>query len=306
MWLGKFNYQDKKVNKNFVRLAKVLFDDDEYLGFILVDVDVSMIGNLLESNRNLYEYQYIFTLDKNNNLVSSSTSIDESLYKQVSKRFKNGERQFKIEYNRNIYYVAGQYNGITGWVNYEMIRDEALFPNSKELIENIFITVIISIIVIGVFIFIFTYALLKPIEKLSTAMEMVCNENFSVRLAPKSKDEISNLFISFNFMLDKINILMDEVYNEKFAKKEEELKALQAQINPHFLYNTLDAINWMLIEKGEMEISENIISVGRIIRYCIDDSKSFVTIAKELEYVKDYLKIQKNRLEDRIGRSLII
>ena len=101
-------------------------------------------------------------------------------------------------------------------------------------------------------------------------------------------------------MVDKINTLIRQVYQEKIAQKNAEVQALQAQINPHFLYNTLDSVNWMLIDREEYDISDIIISLGSLMRYCIEDENAFVPLDREVEYVISYLKIQKNRLEDKL------
>lgn len=306
VWFGKVSYVFRGQSTDFIRLVKPVFWKNRYTGFVVLDVETDMIGNLLGSNRSLYDYQYIFTLDREKNVISTFTGIEEDLYRHVAERFDKGEREFRLEYNGNMYYVAGQYNGITGWVNYEMVREVTLFPNAKRLVENIAIVVILSIFITGVFICFFTYILLKPLGQLSEAMGKVCTGDFSIRLKPISNHEIAGIMLSFNFMIDKINKLIHEVYYEKLAKKEAELKALQAQINPHFLYNTLDAINWMLIEKNEFEISDCIVSVGCIIRYCIDDSKTYVPIYEELEYIKAYLNLQKNRLEERLEFDITV
>ena len=73
---------------------------------------------------------------------------------------------------------------------------------------------------------------------------------------------------------------MENVYNKTWHKKNAELTALQAQINPHFLYNTLDSINWMLIEKGEWEISDVVVSLGDILKYSLHGEEMFVLLRK--------------------------
>ena len=107
-------------------------------------------------------------------------------------------------------------------------------------------------------------------------------------------------------MINKINTLIKEVYQEKIAQKNAELGALQAQINPHFLYNTLDSINWMLIEREEYDISEVIISLGNLMKYSVHGKDSLVPLEEELHYILSYLCIQKNRLEERLTYNIQI
>lgn len=92
-----------------------------------------------------------------------------------------------------------------------------------------------------------------------------------------------------------------EVYQKKIEQKNAEIRALQAQINPHFLYNTLDSINWMLIERDEQDISDVVISLGEILRYAVGGQNHLVPLGSEARYIESYLFIQKNRLEDRLN-----
>jgi len=131
-------------------------------------------------------------------------------------------------------------------------------------------------------------------------MGQVQKGDFAVRVPNKRKDEIGELTESFNYMLEEINTLIRQVYQEKIAQKNAEVQALQAQINPHFLYNTLDSVNWMLIDRGEYDISDIILSLAGLMRYSIEDENAFVPLEKEIGYVLCYLKIQKNRLEERL------
>lgn len=106
-------------------------------------------------------------------------------------------------------------------------------------------------------------AITAPVKKLIEAMREVQQGNFDYRIDNKRSDEMGRLMETFNYMVFKIDMLIKEVYQEKLAQKNAELEALQSQINPHFLYNTLDTINWMLLEKKEYEISGIVVSLVR-------------------------------------------
>ena len=107
-------------------------------------------------------------------------------------------------------------------------------------------------------------------------------------------------------MVSKIDHLVKEVYQEKIAQKNAELEALQAQINPHFLYNTLDSISWMLMDIGADDISDVVVSLGDILKYSIHGKDVLVPLNEEVQYIESYLCIQKNRLEDRLCTSMEI
>ena len=202
------------------------------------------------------------------------------------------------------YYVCGQYNGVTGWKTFSVIGTNYIFPETNILQSFIISIVAVCTFSVSVIIAAISYTMTRPINQLSRAMEKVQEGDFSIQLSNHRKDEMGQLIDSFNFMTNKINALIREVYQEKIAQKNAEMEALEAQINPHFISNTLDSINWMLIDKGEDEISEVIISLGKLMKYCVDKNNGIVTLGQEIEYVMSYLHIQKNRLEERLNYEI--
>ena len=143
-------------------------------------------------------------------------------------------------------------------------------------------------------------AITAPVKKLIEAMREVQQGNFDYRIDNKRSDEMGRLMETFNYMVFKIDMLIKEVYQEKLAQKNAELEALQSQINPHFLYNTLDTINWMLLEKKEYEISGIVVSLGEMMKYAISRSSRTVALREEIRHVSNYLLIQKERMEDKL------
>jgi len=166
--------------------------------------------------------------------------------------------------------------------------------------------VAVAVLLAAVVILLISYTFTRPIGKLMTAMKEIEKGDFKIQVVNKSRDEIGRLTESFNFMVSKIDHLVKEVYQEKIAQKNAELEALQAQINPHFLYNTLDSINWMLMDIGADDISDVVVSLGDILKYSIHGKDVLVPLNEEVQYIESYLCIQKNRLEDRLCTSMEI
>lgn len=142
--------------------------------------------------------------------------------------------------------------------------------------------------------------LMKNINVVVDNMNLVGKGDTDVRIDVNAKmpREIATIAEHLNMMLDK---LKDSMNNEKLLAEREraaEIAALEARINPHFLYNTLDTINWMAIDKNEIEISNAIGALGKILRYGINDSDGIVTIATEMEWLRQYLHLQQIRLKD--------
>ncbi|WP_349947735.1 sensor histidine kinase [Lacrimispora sp. BS-2] len=299
-------FSDPGEKRQAVTVVRAIRDREEgkNLGIMVIELDPDMFSNLLLGNQGLFQYQYLFILDQKGQVICSNPKINNGWQEEINDRFERGIRRSTLMWNGKEYYVCGQYNGITGWRSYSAIPFEGLFPQAGDLYKAIWLVGVVSTFGIAGVIVLLVYTMASPIKRLSKAMGQVQKGDFAVRVPNKRKDEIGELTESFNYMLEEINTLIRQVYQEKIAQKNAEVQALQAQINPHFLYNTLDSINWMLIDRGEYDISDIILSLAGLMRYSIEDENAFVPLEKEIGYVLCYLKIQKNRLEERLEYSV--
>jgi two-component system sensor histidine kinase YesM len=100
-------------------------------------------------------------------------------------------------------------------------------------------------------------------------------------------------------MIQKINHLVNQVYHADLQTKEAEFRALQAQINPHFLYNTLDSIHWLALTRGDETISKMVTALSKLFRYTLSRNDGLITIREEIEHVRNYITIQEFRFKDR-------
>lgn len=132
----------------------------------------------------------------------------------------------------------------------------------------------------------------RKIEELTRNMDKVNHGSREVTVSSDSEDEVGILINSFRRMMDEINRLIDEVYVNKIALKEYELKALQAQINPHFLYNTLSMMNWMAIRSGQMDISKVTLALSTFYRTALSKGEDMVTVENCIRNMEAYLEIQ--------------
>ena len=268
--------------RQVVTVARAIMDQrqDRVLGIMVIELDPDMFSNLLLGNQGLFQYQYLFIVDQKGEVICSNPKVDKGWQEEIDDRFERGIRRFDLEWRGKEYYVCGQYNGVTGWKSYSAIPAEGLFPQAKDLSSAIWLVVMMCTIGIAGIIAVLVYAMARPIKRLSGAMSQVQEGDFTVRVPNRRKDEIGELTDSFNYMVDKINTLIRQVYQEKIAQK--------------------NSVNWMLIDREEYDISDIIISLGSLMRYCIEDENAFVPLDREVEYVISYLKIQKNRLEDKL------
>lgn len=146
-----------------------------------------------------------------------------------------------------------------------------------------------------VLIYFFSGRLTRSISRILKAMRIAQHGTLDVQVEGKSHDDLSIIVLSFNKMMQKVNELMNETKRAGEKQKEAELRALEAQINPHFLYNTLDSINWMAIEKEEYQISQMLKELAQILRYSVKDSNKSVPLKEELRWMNSYVYLQQHR-----------
>ncbi|MBB6729474.1 cache domain-containing sensor histidine kinase [Cohnella zeiphila] len=144
----------------------------------------------------------------------------------------------------------------------------------------------------------------NPIRKFIKTMSYAREGNFDIRIQYKRKDEFTYLFSQYNQMIKQIKELINKLYVSEVKKKEAELKALQSQINPHFLYNTLDSINWIALRHDVPDISHMVTSLSDFFRYSLSKGRRVIPIEDELRQVESYLSIQKFRFKNRLDYSL--
>lgn len=144
----------------------------------------------------------------------------------------------------------------------------------------------------------------KPIIELSAMMRTITIDDFSDVIVNERKDEIGILHDSFGIMIDRNKRLIAKEYQSKIEKREAQIRALQAQINPHFMYNTLQAIGGMALKKEVPEVYRITTALGDIMRYSLNFSDEMVSLREEIEYFKAYLMIQDERFGNRINLEI--
>jgi two-component system sensor histidine kinase YesM len=137
-------------------------------------------------------------------------------------------------------------------------------------------------------------------------MQLAASGFLEAKVSPAGNDEISDLGRSFNIMLGKIRMLLDQSIKEQQEMKKAELKALQAQINPHFLYNTLESIIWMTEAGKKEQVIQLVKSLSTLFRISLSKGKEWITIGKELEHLQSYLTIQQMRYRDILSYQIEI
>lgn len=288
------------VTKNYFFMGRKIIDVNslEELGYMSVAIDESIIQ---ESYIKLKEDRSgVVVVDKLGNVISA---LQEE--RDLLPSFE-GDYVYKLLQNSGSGYHEFKRNGIAYVAIYADLNDGnwriiKTIPKSvlyKDVNAIQFFTILITAILMAVIFLIahfYSKKITSPISNMMVQMKEVEAGNLSVRLETNVDNELDDLSESFNHMVGQIETLMKEVVQAERDRNELELEVLHAQINPHFLYNTLNTIRWMAKIKNENSISNAIVALVKLLRVSISLGKKMITLKEEIEYIENYVLIQKLR-----------
>lgn len=299
------NYEDSV--DDIFSLVKAVFSpfDGSLVGVILLDIRHNIIRDSINSV-SIGDTGFVFVIDTDDNVIYSPANkivyrIPINILKEESSPSRKIMKPLELKIGGKWFQIDIVYSNYTGW------RTVGVFP-SGEFRKNFSwanLTLIISMICILLLIFsaslFFSNTITKPVLKLQNLMQKAETGNLTVRFRSLYNDEIGNLGRSFNHMLEQLDRLVKQVYKEQQYKKEAEIKILQEQIKPHFLYNTLDTISWLAREKGALDIVKLVDALTNMFRAGLSKGKNFITLKEELKHVGSYLYIQQIRYNDKLS-----
>ncbi len=189
---------------------------------------------------------------------------------------------------------------VTGWMSVVWIPEAGLLSSFVPVIRTS-ITVLAVVLGIAAFILAFFIAgkITKPIKRLLSAMRSVGEGDFQTRVEVVTNDEFGILTKRFNRMNDRIHLLVTENYEIKLKEKEAEIQALTMQMHPHFLYNTLNVMNWTAIENGQQELSRMLVCLSNMLHYTSRKTWDAVHLSEEMNWMDNYFYIMSIRFEDK-------
>ncbi len=271
----------------------------ESLGIFRSSIRLSALKRI-QQNVDFASSGNILLLDADNRVILGKDSeLTEALTQKADELFRNWDDSFRYEINGNPYQIVYYVSEYTGWKTIGILPDREITKAVLPLNYGVAGSVITGLLLSILFSAIMSYFFTRPINNTVGALKKFSRGDFSVRLENERMDEFGEMNQVFNSTIQKIETLLGEVSHYRVLNKEMEFKALQAQINPHFLNNALDTINWMAHKEGREEICDMISAVSNLLRISISNNEVLFTIEKELRYVKDYLYIQKTRYRDR-------
>jgi two-component system sensor histidine kinase YesM len=281
-----------------IYMIRLIYDRDDFLelGLLVMHVRKEILDQVYQGlTGNLSN---IMILSSDMKLIASRDYSDIPVMTGLLSDSIEGYMGEKIDKNTGLFvsYITQE---STGWKIVSYVSLDVLYRDANTLKYNIIMLCIVAVVVLAVVTLVIAVNIVKPINKLVNGMKKV-QSGEDIRIEEDREDEFGFLQRAFNEMSGEIHHLVNWVYREQLTRKEAELKALQSQINPHFLFNTLEAINWMAQLNNVPEISETVSNLSELMEASIGRDDRLITIEEEVRYADKYISLQKRRFGDKI------
>lgn len=298
------NLQDYTFDTPYVfSVARPLinYDTANVAGLIMINSNIDVLSNILNELL-IYEGQRLILCNDDNYIIYDSLSnrigtyMDRTEINLLAKLKENPTYSTKFNSTKSIITFEESLDNNLHLIN--IIPSQSL---NKDINIIKFATTIVTLIllIIVVLLTLFTSKkILVPLKRLLTIMRVVEKGNLDIKVPVTCNDEIGELSKTFNSMTSKIKDLIDKEYIEQLNKKELMLQMLQNQINPHFIYNTLESIHMMAEINNDKEASLMSTTLGSIMRYGLNQQNKIVTVKEELLHLEQYIYLQKLRFDN--------
>ncbi|MEX1030224.1 MAG: sensor histidine kinase [Paenibacillaceae bacterium] len=274
---------------------------EQTLGILLVDMNFSVLNDIFDQI-DLGKRGYVFIVDNNGNIVyhpQQQLIYSKLKEERINEVLEDQSGSFITDEGGQSRMYSIQDTGF-GWKIVGVSYLDELVSNKRDMqISFLALGMISLILALGVSFFL-SRKLTRPINQLQEHMKEVEKGNFDIQVPVDSTREIGRLARTFNIMVLRIKELMSQVVKEQEFKRKSEISVLQAQINPHFLYNTLDSIVWMAEAKKSEEVVLMTSALARLFRSSISKGRELVSIQTEVEHITNYLTIQQMRYRDKL------
>ncbi|WMC91924.1 cache domain-containing sensor histidine kinase [Kineothrix sp. MB12-C1] len=278
-------------------------------GVVIISIDEELLKRvcLAKDEDKLSSNNFNFIVDKKGNVISypDSTRLMTKITDGESSSQEKKKDYLNFIYDENLF--PNKYTSLYVYENKGLEWDVVNVVNQKETMIGIAnqqrINIAACLLCFGMVIILtlpLSRQLAESVQKVVRSMETVSSGNLETRVTVDKQMplEVEFIAIQFNDMLEKLDAALKKEKEAGERQRLAEITALEAQINPHFLYNTLDTINWMAIDKDEFEISNAINTLASILRYAIKNSNATVTVREEVSWLKNYIYLQQTRLKN--------
>lgn len=297
-----------------LRLTKRLFGlkniSIPFAGVLTIDANISDFVSVLNQLKPSVNSSVMILDSQRNILVSPDTSsIGKSManvhYVQGIFQREGTSGAFEQSISGRLMLVSYKGIGSLGWTIVSISPIGDLNGKLTAFRRTMYIVLALCMLLAAIIAVILSNSITNPIRMFIKSMSYAQEGNYDIRIRYNRKDEFTQLFSQYNIMLRQTKELIKKLYFSENKKKEAELKALQAQINPHFLYNTLDSINWIALRHKVPEVSHMVTSLSDFFRYSLNKGKNIIVIEDELRQVESYLSIQKVRFKERLDYEIV-
>lgn len=281
------------------RLIQTINDNfnHEPLGILTFDVNISELVDLEAFRQDYYQSCFLIT-DKAGNILYCSEDSEEFAFLPA---VQSGAYQ---DLNNRSYFVAKAPSKINEWEYCMLIPKKEILGHTMAVTKSLVVFFAILIFVCITVCFQLSGRITRPLMRLSKSMDTVAKGNFEISsdelLQGTSNDELHRICLHFLQMVGQLNTLITENYKVKLLNRDAQLSALQAQIDPHFLYNALDSVNWLAKLAKQPQISTIAQSLAALMRQTMDTSLKDYYLKDELLLIRHYLAIQQIRYGNRL------
>ncbi|MDF2844626.1 MAG: hypothetical protein K0R00_3052 [Herbinix sp.] len=269
------------------------------LGYINIEVDENVLTGAFPDLQE--DGSRIFICDTAGNIIASTeddfTTIDNSTSSYFETMIEDENGPNYVSYlDQGKKYVAIYTSFNYGkWYVVKTVSEAVLYSDLKRMQFYTIMIVLVTLVIMINATIMYTKKITKPIEIMMHQMKKVEAGNLNVRVTTNVYNELDDLSESFNQMVNQIKRLMEDIVAVEHNKNELELEVLHAQINPHFLYNTLNTIRWMAKIKGEDSISDALVALVKLLRVSISFGNNMIMLQEEVQYIENYILIQRLR-----------
>ena len=296
VWIG----EDPRNPDYILAVRRVNLMNNDYAngGYLLVRIYNNYFQLANQDNNEINQYSLLLDKDLKPILSNYDGSLKPILHTNDS----------IISLDHKDYMITKQSSKDTGWTLIILTPVKALTKGISVLRTGIIVSGIIGFFIFFISSLFLSTIITRPIIELTKTMQKASSGSLPLNPYVPTVNEINELNITYNQLVKETNHLIKMVYQKEIVRSQSELKALQAQINPHFLFNTLDALRWSLDDKEEEELAELVIAMSNLFRYTISKQKDsdWVTIKEEIKHIEDYLEIMKMRFGDHLYWKLDI
>ena len=309
-WLDLYEVSLGDYEKNGIGYIRYYGDYDSGLikGYVLIEYQSPLLINNFAHIRYGETGSYLIADTDGNKKIENdqdvSGNISEEEYFQWAEDNKKGGKVFRIDGKR--YLVTASVIPTLDWLMIGLTPVNELTKAGKAMTQIIYVVGIIAALISTFFSLRVSHSVTKPLIYLTDTMKKFGKGDLSVRVPVLYEDEIGILSEEFNKMSEQIRQLVDQVYREQRAKRKSELAALQAQINPHFLYNTLNSVSSLIKMNCPDEAFIMIQAIGTFYRTSLSDGKTLIPLEQEITNIENYIKIQKVRYGNKIEYEIDI